>query len=293
MEIVTGNNREGVNRRTEVLLDKDFRRLSGLIQSNFGIKMPNPKKIMLEARLKKRLQALGMKSFRAYCDYLFSPDGMKQELTPMIDVITTNKTDFFREPRHFVYLTDTVLPELIESKGTGIRRPLAVWSAGCATGEEPYSLAMVLNEFGTKTAGFRFTVLGTDVSTKVLTHAIRGVYGRDRIAAVPARLIKKYLMESRDSQRHLVRIVPELRTAVRFRRLNFMDGDFGMREPVDVIFCRNVIIYFEKPAQERLLKQLCRNLVPGGYIFMGHSETLHGLNVPLVSVGPMVYRKRP
>jgi len=293
MEIITENNRAGHiwSETSPMLSEKDFRRLSELIQSSSGIKMPNPKKVMIEARLRKRLKALGMKSFRAYCDYLFSPEGRKQELVPMIDVITTNKTDFFREPRHFDYLTQTAVPELVRSEGAGIRRQLIVWSAGCSTGEEPYTIAMVLNELVKKQPAFHFMVLATDISTKVLDKAMRGVYERERIEAVPGALKKKYFMQSIDTKKHLVRIVPELRAAVRFRRLNFMDGDFGMREPMDIIFCRNVIIYFDKPTQERLLNHLCEHLIPGGYIFMGHSETLSGLNVPLVSVGSMVYRK--
>lgn len=293
MEIITENNRDRHiwSEPSAMLSEKDFQRLSELIQSSSGIKMPNPKKIMLEARLRKRLKALGMKSFRAYCDYLFSPEGRKQELVPMIDVITTNKTDFFREPRHFDYLTQTAVPELVRSDGAGIRRQLVVWSAGCSTGEEPYTIVMVLNELAKKQPAFHFMVLATDISTKVLDKAIRGVYGQERIEAVPGALKKKYFMQSRDPKKHLVRVVPELRAAVRFRRLNFMDGDFGMREPMDIIFCRNVIIYFDKPTQERLLNRLCKHLIPGGYIFMGHSETLSGLNVPLVSVGSMVYRK--
>ena len=293
MEIITENNRAGHiwSETSPMLSEKDFRRLSELIQSSSGIKMPNPKKVMIEARLRKRLKALGMKSFRAYCDYLFSPEGRKQELVPMIDVITTNKTDFFREPRHFDYLTQTAVPELVRSEGAGIRRQLIVWSAGCSTGEEPYTIAMVLNELVKKQPAFHFMVLATDISTKVLDKAMRGVYERERIEAVPGALKKKYFMQSIDTKKHLVRIVPELRAAVRFRRLNFMDGDFGMREPMDIIFCRNVIIYFDKPTQERLLNRLCKHLIPGGYIFMGHSETLSGLNVPLVSVGSMVYRK--
>jgi chemotaxis protein methyltransferase CheR len=293
MEIITENNRDRHtwNEMSAMLSENDFQRLSELIQSSCGIKMPNPKKIMLEARLRKRLKALGMKSFRAYCDYLFSTEGRKQELVPMIDVITTNKTDFFREPRHFDYLTQTAVPELGRSDGAGIRRQLVVWSAGCSTGEEPYTIAMVLNEYTKNQPAFHFMVLATDISTKVLDKAMRGIYGQERIEAVPGALKKQYFMQSRDPKKYLVRIVPELRAAVRFRRLNFMDGDFGMREPMDIIFCRNVIIYFDKPTQERLLKRLCEHLIPGGYIFMGHSETLSGLNVPLVSVGSMVYRK--
>lgn len=274
-----------------ILSEKDFLRLSKVIRSECGIKMPLQKRIMLEARLRKRLRKFGMASFRDYCDYLFSREGMECELIPMIDAVTTNKTDFFREPRHFDFLAHFALPELIKSHGAGIRRQLTVWSAGCSTGEEPYTIAMVLNEFEAFRPAFHFFVLATDISTKALDKAIRGVYKQERAETIPMALKRKYLMRSKDSERGLVRIVPDLRSHVRFRRLNFMDEDFGMRELMDIIFCRNVIIYFDRPTQEKLIRRLCSHLIPGGYLFMGHSETLSGLDVPLVSAGPMVYRK--
>lgn len=274
-----------------VLSHSDFRRLSALISTECGIKMPDSKKIMLEARLRKRLRILDLKSYAEYCDYLFSGEGMCRELVHMIDAVTTNKTDFFREPRHFDFLTGTAVPELMRFSGAGTGRSLNVWSAGCSTGEEPYTIAMVLGEFREKHPDFDFAITATDISTKVLDSAIRGVYREEKIAAVPPSLKKKYIMRSRDRNRKLVRIVPEIREKVGFKRLNFMEDDFGRKKQSDIIFCRNVIIYFDRTTQEGLLKRLCAHLVPGGYLFMGHSETLSGLDTPLVSAGPMVYRK--
>ncbi len=276
---------------TAVLSETEFERLSRVIYSQCGIKMPPSKKVMLEVRLRRRLRALGLASFGDYCDYLFSAEGMEQELTDMIDVVTTNKTDFFREPRHFEFLTTVAVPELMNFYGAGLRRNLNIWSAGCSTGEEPYTIAMVLSEFRQQRPGFEFLILGTDISTKVLDRAVRAVYRMDRIDPVPQEMKKKYLLRSRDRQRNLVKIAPEVRSFVRFRRLNFTAEDFGMREPMDIIFCRNVIIYFDRPTQGRLLNRLCEHLIPGGYLFMGHSETLSGLRVPLAPVGPTVYRK--
>lgn len=273
------------------LSERDFLRLSSLVYNGCGIKMPPQKKVMLEARLRKRLRTLGLGSFREYCDYLFSDEGMERELVLMIDEVTTNKTDFFREPRHFDYLTETALPELIKTLGAGVAHELSVWSAGCSTGEEPYTIAMVLNEFRNRRPAFHFRILATDISTKVLERAIRGIYKEEKAETIPPALRKRYLLRSRDRERGLVRIIPELRSQVKFRRLNFMGKDFGMREPMDIIFCRNVIIYFDRPTQERLVNRLCSHLTPGGYLFMGHSETLSGLHVPLVSTGPMIYRK--
>jgi chemotaxis protein methyltransferase CheR len=271
--------------------ERDFLRLGELIYAECGIKMPFQKKIMLEARLRKRLRALGMRSFDIYCDYLFSPKGMDDELHLMINVVTTNKTDFFREAQHFDYLLHTAVPELTRTSHAGIRRKFTVWSAGCSTGEEPYTIAMVLSEYRQIHPLFNFEVLATDVSTHVLEKAMKAIYPEERTAPIPESYKKKYLLRSRDREKRLVRVAPEVRSSVRFRRLNFMDQDFGMREPMDIIFCRNVIIYFDKPTQERLINRLCDHLIPGGYLFMGHSETLSGLNVPLESAGMMIYRK--
>lgn len=274
------------------LSEKEFNRLSEFIHTECGIKMPPVKKIMLEARLQKRVRALGLRTFSEYCDFLLSRHGIETELVHMIDAVTTNKTDFFREPAHFTYLTQTVLPELIRLHGAGARRELAIWSAGCSTGEEPYTLSIVLSEFARRLdSAFSFFILATDISTRVLGTAQKGIYEEEKIQPIPIEQRKKYLLKSRDRSSRLVRIVPELRERVRFRRLNFMEEDFGMREPMDVIFCRNVIIYFEKSVQEVVLNRFCRHLVPGGYLFLGHSETLNGLKVPLVQTSPTIYRK--
>jgi chemotaxis protein methyltransferase CheR len=274
------------------LSNEDFSRLSQFIYKECGIKMPITKRTMLEARLQKRLRSLGMRSFRDYCDYLFSPKGIEQELIQMIDLVTTNKTDFFREPDHFDYLLQRVLPEWVQKNGVGPGRKLMVWSAGCSTGEEPYTLAMVLSEFAESCPGFKFQILATDISTRVLEKARMAIYDEERVVPVPMPMKRKYLLRSRDKASELVRIAPELREKVQFRRLNFMDSDFGMREPVDIIFCRNVIIYFDRPTQERLLNHFYGHMATGGYIFMGHSETLNGLDVPLATVHPTIYRKQ-
>lgn len=277
-----------VNDHAATLSSRDFDRLSRFIYDTCGIKMPAVKKTMLEARLQKRLRHLGMRSFTHYCDYLFAPEGQEQELVQMLDMVTTNKTDFFREPDHFDFLTRSVLPEWLSRHEGGT---LSIWSAGCSSGEEPYTLAMVLSEFAQKNPGFDFKILASDLSTRVLDKAKNAIYTEAQVEPVPMELKKKYLLRSKDRSSGMVRVVPELREKVRFRRLNFMDDDFGMREPLDIIFCRNVIIYFDRPTQERLLQRFHRNMKHGSFIFMGHSETLSGLNVALTSVYPTVYRK--
>jgi chemotaxis protein methyltransferase CheR len=208
-------------------------------------------------------------------------------------MVTTNKTDFFREPAHFDYLSRTVLPQFAAKTGGDPYRKFMIWSAGCSSGDEPYTLAMVLQDFAERSPGFSYFILATDISTRVLEKASKAIYEGEKIRPVPVDFQRKYLLRSKDRSKDLYRIVPELREKLRFRRLNFMDGDFGFREPLDAIFCRNVIIYFDRPTQERLLRKFAGCLAPHGYMFMGHSETLHGLEVPFVQVAPTIYRRSP
>ena len=278
-----------VSESEESISNADFGRLRSLIYEQSGISLNVEKKTMLELRIKRRVRALNLNSFAEYCEYLFGPRGQKQEIVHLIDVVSTNKTDFFREPDHFEYLVQKAVPELMSRNENG--RPLLVWSAGCSTGEEPYTLAMVLYEYALAQPGFRFQVLATDISTTVLAKAGKGVFKSDVVRPVPAELRRKYFMRSRDPNAEILRVVPELRQLVEFRRLNFMDGDFGLSQKVDVVFCRNVIIYFDRPTQKRIMHKLAHQLVPGGYAFVGHSETLHDMDLPLVAVAPSLYRK--
>ncbi|WP_223906131.1 protein-glutamate O-methyltransferase CheR [Geobacter sp. AOG1] len=267
----------------------DFLRLAQFIYDACGIRMPPSKKSMLESRLQKRLRALGMDSFSQYCAYLFSPEGQKHEVIGMIDLVTTNKTDFFREPDHFAYLTEHLLPEWVRRHPDGTR-PFRVWSAGCSTGEEPYTLAMVLQDFADRCPGFDFRIMATDISTRVLEAGRQAVYREERTATVPLPFKKKFLLRSKDRNEGLVRIIPGLRNKVQFRWLNFTGTDFGIHETFDVIFCRNVIIYFDRATQETLLERFRSYLAVNGHLFLGHSETLSGYNLPLKAVYPTVYR---
>lgn len=269
------------------MTDRDFRRLSDFIQSTLGIKIPPSKNVLLQTRLQRRLHRLGIKSFGEYCEYLFSPEGRDKELVYMLDAVTTNKTEFFREAQHFDYLMHTALPELMKSRYGRI----IVWSAGCSSGEEPYTIAVVMKGFGDNRPDFSFLILATDICTEVLAIAERGVYTEERIEPVPMELRKKYLLRGKDRNKGIVKIAPEIRSLIRFRRLNFMNEDFGFREPIDIIFCRNVLIYFERDTQEAVVKRFCRHLAPNGYLFIGHSESLYGIDVPLKQVAPAVYRR--
>ncbi len=273
----------------EPMSDKTFSRFSGFIQGEVGIKMPPAKKTMLQARLQKRLWKLGFDSFDAYYEYVFSPKGREEELASMIDVVTTNKTEFFREPKHFEFLLQRVVPDLLERQQGD--KHLMIWCAGCSTGEEPYTLAMVLKDHAERVEKFNFLVLATDVSSDVLQRAKLGIYDDEMIDTIPMAFRKKYLLRSRDHEKGLVRIAPEIRAHIRFRWLNLVKRDFQLREKMDIVFCRNVIIYFDRETQEKVVGHLCDYLVEGGYLFTGHSETLNGISVPVIPVAHTVYKK--
>lgn len=275
------------------LTQNEFQQLGTFIQQSVGIKMPLEKKVMLEGRLRKRLRSLNMSTFSQYMDYLFSNRGLEEEMIHMIDVVTTNKTEFFREATHFDYLVGTVLPKLVTTHGAGIGEQLMLWSAGCSTGEEAYTIAMILEEFSSQYPGlnFNYRILATDVSTKVLEEGMRAIYEEEKCEPIPVPFRKKYLLRSKDASRRLIRIVPNLREHVKFRRLNFIQEDFGFRERMDIIFCRNVIIYFEKSLQEKILRKIVHFLKPGGFLFIGHSETLIDIDLPLRIEAPTIYRR--
>jgi chemotaxis protein methyltransferase CheR len=266
----------------------DFTKLSNFIYDEYGIKLTPVKKTMLESRLQKRLNALQIDSYKDYCDFVFSTQGRQQELIHMIDLVTTNKTDFFREPAHFDFLTNQILPEFTSNT---LVRPLKIWSAGCSSGEEPYTLAMVINEFCESQLPINFSIAATDLSTHVLNKAITAVYSEERVAGIPLQLKRKYFLKSKDPSKKTVRIVPYLRNRVTFGRLNFMDDSLDIASDFDIVFCRNVIIYFDKITQEKVINKLCDKLKLGGYFFLGHSESITGMHVPLEQLKPTVFRK--
>ena len=272
------------------LSPQNFARLAKFIEGYAGIKMPPSKATMLEGRLHKRVRARGMANLDEYCRYLFDRDGMQAEVVHLIDAVSTNKTDFFREPEHFRILQGAVLPELLgHRRAAGAR--LTVWSAACSTGAEPYTLAMVLAEFGREHPPLQAGIVATDINTEVLATARRGVYPEDHVAPVPAALRQRYLLRSRDGARRLVRVAPELRAMVRFGRLNLMAERYEMDGRFDIVFCRNVLIYFHRETQLHVLQRLCAHLRSGGYLFLGHSESITGLSLPLAAAGQNVFRR--
>lgn len=268
-----------------LMTDKELKQFSEFIYSELGIKITQTKKTMLQARLQRRLRTLNMRSYGQYLEYLQSLKGLEVELPQMVDAVTTNTTSFFREPKHFDYLSQIILPQW-QKKHPG--RTFAVWNAGCSSGEEPYTTAMTLMDYHERVSPLRFTIVATDISTDILKKAARAVYEDEKIGTIPVEFRRKYLLRSKDRSRRMVRIIPELRDTVSFRRLNFMD-DFQFREKMDLIFCRNVMIYFDKKTQNELVQKFCNHLEPGGYLFIGHSESLAGTDLPLKQMAPATY----
>jgi chemotaxis protein methyltransferase CheR len=270
------------------LSPRDFSRLASYIYEYSGIKMPDSKRTMLEGRLRRRLRALGKKTIAEYCAHVFAGDNLATEGLHLINAVTTNKTDFFREPVHFDHLRESVLPDLLARKVKTIR----AWSCACSSGPEPYSLAMVLDEFAEAHGGPAYGILATDLDTEMLATARAGIYPAELVDPVPDRLRSRSVMQPRDPSRRDVRIVPALRSAIGFARLNLMDSHYPVGEPMHLIFCRNVLIYFDKQAQRHVVSRLVDRLAPGGYLFLGHSESIADFDLPLEQVAGTTFRKQ-
>ncbi|MBX5131718.1 chemotaxis protein CheR [Rhizobium sp. L9] len=266
---------------------RNFDKLAQFIYDYSGIKMPPTKLTMLEGRLRRRLRATNHSTFDDYCDFLFNHDGLAQETVYLIDVVTTNKTDFFREAKHFGYMQTVALPAIANS---GVRT-IRTWSSACSTGAEPYTMAMVLAEFAEGRRDVSYSVLATDLSTDVLQTARQGIYPEDLIAPVPRDLQRKYVLVAKQSGRKEVRISPKLRSRVGFARMNLMDDKYPVGDLMNVIFCRNVLIYFDKQTQAGVLSRLCDCLAKGGYLFIGHSESITGFDLPLKQVSNTVFQR--
>ncbi|GFE74862.1 chemotaxis protein methyltransferase [Novosphingobium sp. TCA1] len=266
---------------------RNFARLAAYIYEYSGIKMPESKKTMLEGRLRRRQRTIGAPTLDDYCDYIFAAENLAAEGLSLINAVTTNKTDFFREPGHFEYLSKVILPDMT-ARGV---RTIRAWSAACSTGPEPYTMAMVLDDHAENRGGPAYGILATDLDTDVLETARSGIYPAELVDPVPEALQRKYVMFPRDLARRDVRMVPALRSAIGFARLNLMDERYPVGEPMHLIFCRNVLIYFDKPTQRQVVSRLVDCLKPGGHLFLGHSESITGHDLPLTQVANTVFRK--
>lgn len=264
-----------------------FRALSALIYSATGIRMPPSKTTMLEGRLRRRARDNGFASISDYCAYILSGDASQEDMDDFLNAVTTNKTDFFRERNHFDFLVSDILPDY-QKRG---QRLLRCWSAASSNGAEAYTLAMVLDDYAQNKHGPDYEILATDLDTEMLQTGVRGIYPAEMLAPVPAAMRRRYVMEPKDPSRHEVRIVPALRKKVSFGRLNLMNDHYAIGDSVDIIFCRNVLIYFDKPTQHKVVTRLCEQLRPGGYLLLGHSESIAGFSGQLRSVCNTVFQK--
>ena len=261
-----------------------YQYISALVYERSRIRLDESKKQLISTRLGKRLRHLGLTSLSDYCHVLRAPD-QEDEITQVINALSTNFTHFMREPDHFRFLVQQALPSVL-----GKRRQFKVWSAACSTGEEPYTISFFLSEHFPPEAGWDWQLLATDVSTKALNKAIPGVYPADRLQELPQEWRRKYFQRGFGEWEGQFRVKAALRDRIRFQQLNLL-GQYSFRETYDVIFCRNVMIYFDRPTQEQLVNQLGRMIAPKGYLLIGHSESLNGLSVPFDCLRPSIYQK--
>ena len=263
---------------------EEFEQFRALIYQECGISLNESKKTLLVSRLSKRLRTLELDSFQAYYD-LVSGQTESDEFTLLLDLVSTNKTDFFREPKHFDFLREQILPTLQST------RSVRIWSSASSSGEEAYTIAMTLYDSVPDPDRWDFQILASDISTRVLARAASGVYEDERVRDLPADLVERHFLKGKGAQAGMIKVKPHLSQMVRFRRINLMDDTFPIKSPLDLIFCRNVMIYFDRPTQAQLVEKFHRYLKPCGYLFIGHSESLQRLDQPFTSIAPTIYRK--
>ena len=267
--------------------DADFNTLREMIQTETGISMGESKRQLIYRRISSRLKKLRMSSFSDYIELLESGD--PEEFEVFLNTITTNLTSFFREKHHFEYLSDKVLPEII-SKKISAGKKLRIWSAGCSTGQEPYSIAMTLREGMPDIDQWDAKVLCTDLDTQVLAKSSNGAYTQRDVDNLSAEILSKWFVPQINGGEQLYLAKPELKKLLVFNPLNLM-APWPMKGKFDVIFCRNVIIYFDKPTQVKLMERFAEYIAPGGYLILGHSESLHGAQERFQLIGKTIYQK--
>lgn len=271
-----------------IFTDNDFNYISRVVGERVGIDLPKTKRELIYGRLAKRLRKLGMKSFKEYCDRLELGD--KEEFTNFINAITTNVTSFYREDHHFKFLKDTLLPELI-LKQKHLNQPrLRIWSAGCSTGKEPYSIAMVLREAIPDIHRWDIKILATDLDSNVLEIARQGVYPIDLLDQIPLESQKRWLRVGHGSNEGVFKLREDIKQLVSFKQLNLLSR-WPMQGLFDFIFCRNVTIYFDKTNRTNVLSRFADQLVEEGHLFVGHSESLFDQAHKFQSLGRTVHKK--
>jgi len=273
----------------DILSEADFQRVSDMVYRYCGINLHDGKQQLVQARIAKRMRVGGFHSLSDYLDHVIS-DASGHEFALLIDAMSTNLTSFYREPDHFQYLAETALPQLMQQAPNQHGGRMRLWSAGCATGEEPYTLAMTVLDAIGDASRWDIKILATDISTHVLGIARTGFYGKERLEALPGGYRQRFFRPCVvDGDKGFV-VAPELRQMIRFNHLNLME-DWPFTGPFEFIFCRNVMIYFDKPTQQRLVNRFWDILTPGGVLFTGHSESLTGIEHKFQYVRPTIYGK--
>lgn len=268
--------------------DEEFNKLRSLIYKNIGINLTEEKRTLLMGRLQKTLKSLNFTNFSQYYDYLVA-DKTGNALSNLANTISTNHTFFWREKEHFDFFQSTALPEIAARAKQSNSNDIRIWCAGCSTGEEPYTLGFTMMEFfGQEYKKWDAGVLATDISAKVLDYAIKGVYPADRVKMLPDKLINKYFYKTKDGD---YEVKDELKREITYRRFNLMNHKFPFKKRFDAIFCRNVMIYFDNPTRETLVNKFYDLLVPGGYLFIGHSESLNRNATKFAYIQPALYKK--
>lgn len=266
--------------------ERNFQELRQIVRKHTGIHLSEAKRELVYSRLSRRLRRLGLKGFGEYCEMLDSVD--ETEITEFINAITTNLTSFFREAHHFDYLAEAILPELLERRKDS--RILRIWSAGCSTGEEPYSIAITLQESIPRSENWDVRILATDLDSNVVAQGKEGIYTLERIQGLSQQRMQRWFRKGKGVNQGKIRVVPELREMITFRQLNLMH-EWPMKEPFEIIFCRNVVIYFDKPTQKVLFDRFAGLLDPQGHLFVGHSESLFRVTDRFRLIGKTIYER--
>ncbi len=273
-----------------VLSNECYTFIAKVVYDHSRIQLGADKQPLVAGRLNKRLRELNLDSYEAYCNLLRSPVGAS-EMSPLVDLISTNHTHFFREVQHMDFLREHAIPEFV--KQLPPREPLRIWSAASSSGEEPYTIAIVLSEYFLKHAPHPWQIEGTDISTRILEHAKNGIYSRDRVKLPDPQLLTRYFQNGTGDFSGYYRVKQILRDAIKFHHLNLLHSPYPVAQNQHIIFCRNVMIYFDQKTQQELVNKLTQQLAPGGYLIVGHSESLLAVKHRLKSVRPTIYRKDP
>ncbi len=274
-----------------VLSDKEFELFRKLIYKKSGINLTPSKKELVKARLSKRLTKTGINSFKEYYNFVTRNDKTGDELVHLLDSISTNKTEFFREKNHFDFLDAKLLPKLIKEKEKSRNKKLRVWCAASSTGEEPYTLVMTILNHIDPNDGWDVKILATDISTKVLRKAIDGIYKKDDLRGISPAIISSHFIRVPINKTNYFKVKDHLKKLITFRRFNLMTEKFPFRNPFDFIFCRNIMIYFDTETQQRLVSKFYDCLPKDGYLFIGHSETLAKRTLGFKYIQPALYQK--